>query len=121
MSRIDKINNAIKREVSQIIQEELKDPRLGFITITEVETTKDLSFAKIYFSVLAENQQVKAVEEGLLSSAGFIRKLLGQRLSIRHIPELIFKLDKSAEYSMRILQKIQEIEDESKKNSSDDK
>jgi len=116
MSRIDKINNAIKKEVSQIVQEELKDPRLGFITITRVETTKDLSYAKIYFSVFAENQQLEKVESGLLSSVGFIRRLLGQRLRIRHIPELIFKLDKSAEYTMQILKKIEEIKDEPKED-----
>ena len=116
MARIEKINNAIKREVSQIIMEELKDPRLGFITITRVETTRDLSYARIYFSVLGDVGQVEKVERGLLSSAGFIRKLLGGRLRLRHIPELVFRLDKSAEYTMKILEKLEVIKDESEKN-----
>ncbi len=116
MARIEKINNAIKREVSQIIMEELKDPRLGFITITRVETTRDLSYARIYFSVLGDIGQAEKVERGLLSSAGFIRKLLGGRLRLRHIPELVFRLDKSAEYTMKILEKLEVIKDESEKN-----
>jgi ribosome-binding factor A len=118
MSRIDKVNNSIKREISQIIQEELKDPRVGFVTITRVQTTKDLSLAKVFFSVLGSSVQADKVQDGLSSSAGFIRRLLAQRLRIRKMPELTFKLDKSVEYSIDIMKKIEELRDESKEDSS---
>jgi len=117
MSRIEKINNAIRKEISKIIMEDLKDPRVEFITVTRVETTKDLSYAKIYFSILDDTLQIEKVQEGLLSCAGFIRKLLSSRLRLRHTPELIFKRDKSAEYSIKILEKIETIKNESKENN----
>ena len=113
---MDKVNNLIKKEISQIIMVDLKDPRVKFVSITDVETTRDLSYAKVYFSVFGDDKKTQKTEEGLLSCAGFIRKLLSTRLEMRHVPELVFKLDKSAEHTMKILEKIEEIKDESKKN-----
>ncbi|MBM3248270.1 MAG: 30S ribosome-binding factor RbfA [Candidatus Omnitrophica bacterium] len=121
MSRIEKLNQQFKREISSIVQNELNDPRLGFITINRVEITRDLSYAKVYFSVLANAKKTQKVEKGLLSAAGYIRKLLSDRIKTRLTPELIFKLDKSTEYSVHIAEEIERLKDESRKYSKDDK
>jgi ribosome-binding factor A len=116
MSRIEKINQALKKEISNIIQNELNDPRLGFITITKVEITKDLHIAKVSFSVLGDATAIKNAEAGLKSAAGFIRKLIGDRVKMRYTPELLFKRDSSAEYSVRIFEQLERIKNESKKS-----
>jgi ribosome-binding factor A len=121
MSRIEKLNQQFKREISSIVQNELNDPRLGFITINRVEITRDLSYAKVYFSVLADAKKTQKVEKGLLSAAGYIRKLLSERIKVRLTPELIFKLDKSTEYSVHIAEELERLKDESRKDSKGDK
>ncbi len=121
MSRIEKLNQQFKREISSIIQNELNDPRLGFITINRVEITKDLSYAKVYFSVLADAKKTAKVEKGLLSAARYIRKLLSSRIKTRLSPELIFKLDKSTEYSIHIDEEIERLKNEARKDNKDDK
>ena len=121
MDRMERLNQTYKREISLIVQEELKDPRLGFITINRVEVTRDLSFAKVYFSVLGNEKQTKHVEEGLKSASGYIRGLLSDRIEIRHTPKLIFKLDKSIEHSMHIFAEIERLKNESKKSTKRNK
>jgi len=121
MGRMEKLNEAFKREISLIVQDELKDPRLGFITINRVEITKDLSYAKIFFTVLGEDKDANLALHGLESAAGYIRRLLSDRIEIRHTPELIFKLDKSIEYSMHIFEEIERLKNESKKSSKKNK
>lgn len=116
MSRIEKINQAIKKEISNIVQNELKDPRLGFITITKVEATKDLHYAKVSFSVLGEKLEKEKVLQGLTSASGFIRKLIGERIRLRYTPEISFEVDNSAEYSVRIYEQLERIKNEPKKN-----
>ncbi|MBM3246698.1 MAG: 30S ribosome-binding factor RbfA, partial [Candidatus Omnitrophica bacterium] len=83
MARCEKVAEAIKKEVSLIIHDELKDPRLGFITITRVEVTADLRQAKIFFSVLGKDEDYKKSKDALDSALGFIRRLIGQRISLR--------------------------------------
>ena len=117
MSRIDKVAQAIKKEVGSIIHDELNDPRLGFITIMRVDLTKDLRLVKVYFSVLGSQKQKDKAGEGLGSAAGFIRKRLGEHLKLRFVPEIIFKLDESVEYSINISEKIERLKNESKKST----
>ncbi|MBU3959175.1 MAG: 30S ribosome-binding factor RbfA [Candidatus Omnitrophica bacterium] len=117
MSRQEKINKAIKKEISSIIHGELKDPRLGFITVTKVELTPDLRLAKVFFSVLGQNQDYQKTRQALDSALGFIRRLIAQRIRLRFAPELIFKEDRSSEHSV----KIQEILDEIKKSNESKK
>ncbi len=102
--RIHKIGEEIKREISDIIAKELKDPRIkgGVISITGVDVSGDLSFAKIFVSVYGKDVDGKKVLETLKKSSGFIRTELGRRIKIRHIPELIFQLDTSMEYGDHI-------------------
>lgn len=111
MARHDKVSEALKREVGIIIHDELKDPRLGFVTITRVELTKDLRCAKVFFSVLGEEAERKKSKEALDSALGFIRMLIGQRIRLRLVPEIIFYEDRSAEYSVRIEEVLNEIKE----------
>jgi len=111
MSRQDKVAEAIRQEVSVIIHDKLKDPRLGFITIIRVEIAHDLRFAKIFFSVLGNEEAYKKTKAALNSSLGFVRKLIAQRLNLRFAPELAFYEDRSTEYSVRIEEVLNQIKE----------
>jgi len=119
MGRIDRVNQQVKREIGKIIQQELSDPRLQFVTITEVDVSRDLRNAKVRFSVLGEGDQVQAAQNGLEGARGMVRKLLGQRMNMRHTPELFFIYDQSIEMSVRIEETLKEIHDEHKEHHSD--
>ena len=109
MSRQEKLAQALKKEISSIIQDELKDPRLGFITITEVQVTPDLRCAKVFFSVLGKEQDYKKTKIALDSALGFIRRLIAQRIRLRFTPEIFFKEDRSCEYGFKIEKILEEI------------
>ncbi len=100
--RLDRVNQLIKEEVSMILQRELKDPRLGFVTVTEVDTSNDLRQAKVFVSVLGGDDQWKASMAALTSARGFIRNWLRQHLDLRVTPELMFHPDRSMEHAARI-------------------
>ena len=103
----DKLNNIIQRELSTIIQNEVKNSGVGFCTITGVDVTSDLSYAKVYVSFL--NKNTKKSMEALERSKGYIRSLLAKRLTIRKCPELQFVLDTSLAYGNKIETIISEI------------
>ncbi|MBU1999167.1 MAG: 30S ribosome-binding factor RbfA [Candidatus Omnitrophota bacterium] len=111
MPRQDRVQEAIKKEVSLIIQSELNDPRMGFVTITEVRISQDLKYAKIFYSVLGKEEETNKTHEALKSAQGFIRKLVAERLQLRFAPEISFKEDKSGEYSVRIDEILNEIKE----------
>lgn len=113
MGRMDKVNQQLKREISTIIQQELGDPRFSFVSITYVETTKDLRNARVYFSVLGGQGDVEHATGSFDKVRGMIRKLVGQRIKMRHTPELVFIYDSSIESSIRIDNTLKEINDES--------
>ena len=119
MLRHDKVTQAIKREISSIIHDELKDPRLGFVTITRVEMTPDLRYAKVFFSVLGKDEEHKKTKEALDCALGYIRRLIAQRIRLRFAPEIMFKEDRSIEYSIQIEKLLNELEvsDEPKKGN----
>ncbi len=110
MSRVDKVAEEIRREVSKIVQDDLRDPRLGFTTVTRVELTPDLRFARVFFSVYGHEKQWEDTLDALESAAGYIRRELGHRLSLRFVPEVVFKSDHSAEHSIRIEQELEAIQ-----------
>ena len=117
-NRLIRINDEIKKEVSEILRAELKDPRICAMTsVVKVDTTVDLKYCKIYISVLGSDEQKKEVMAGVKSSAGFIRKLLAQKINLRNTPELQFILDDSMEYAFRLSKLIDEVNahDESEK------
>lgn len=113
--RLNKIAEAIRQEISEIIQNEIKDPRIGFVTITRVKVTSDLGFADIYFSVLEGAGNKKATQIGLRSAAGFLRKEIGQRLRMRFTPQIRFKFDNSIECSAHIDEVLTKLKKEKEK------
>ncbi|MEW6009236.1 MAG: 30S ribosome-binding factor RbfA [Candidatus Omnitrophota bacterium] len=113
--RAERVGQEIKRLISEIIRDEIRDPRIGFITITDVELSKDLRDANVYFSVLGSKEQEKKSIEGINQASAFIRKLIGERIKLRFNPQLKFKLDRSIAYGMKIEKMLKEIKDEKKK------
>jgi len=109
--RIGRLSEEIKKEVSQMIFEEIKDPRISNMTsITDIEVSKDLRYAKIYISVYGNDDEKKNTIEGLKSATGFIRRELGKRIKLRYIPELIFELDNSIEYGAHISKILKDLD-----------
>jgi ribosome-binding factor A len=100
--RLERVNQLIKEEISMLLQRELKDPRLGFVTVTEVETSKDLRSAKVFVSVLGDEAQWKASLAALESARGFIRNWLRDHLDLRMTPTLEFRPDRSMEHAAHI-------------------
>ncbi len=107
MDRIKRINEMMKREISTMLLEEMRDPRLKFVTVTNVEVSKDLQHAKVFYSFLGNDRT--GVEQALESARGFVRRLVGQRVVMRYTPEIQFLYDRSIEYSDRIEQTLDEI------------
>jgi ribosome-binding factor A len=107
--RSDKVAESIHELVSGLLIKGLNDPRIGFVTITGVKVTDDLSFATIYFSVIGSEDEKKASEAGLNSAKGFIRKEIAKHLRIRHVPEITIKYDVSMEYGQHIENILSEI------------
>ena len=107
--RINKINEEVRRELSTIVRE-LKDSRIPMMTsIVAVRVTNDLSYAKVYVSVMGDETVQKKAIEGLKSAAGFVRREIGRKLQLRHTPEFIFELDHSIEQGAYINQLIHDI------------
>jgi ribosome-binding factor A len=100
--RLHRVEEAMKEEVAGILQRELKDPRIGFVTITRVRVTADLQQATVYFSLLEGQGSPEKTEAGLRSAQGFIRKLLGERIRLRVTPEIQFRADPSLAETIRI-------------------
>lgn len=116
--RKDRLEELIKRIVSEIVFRELKDPRIGFVTITGVELSKDLAEAKIGISILGNSTEVRKSMEGIRSSSGYVQKLLGKELKIRNVPRVHFFLDKSIEEGVDLVNRIETLA--AVKKSSDD-
>lgn len=100
--RHSRLEHQIKREVSHILATEVKDPRLGMISITDVEVSRDLSWAKIYFSMLGSDEERNRTLEGLERAKGFVRSELAKRIRVRHTPEIIFLFDPSLEHGAKM-------------------
>ncbi|HPX92511.1 MAG TPA: 30S ribosome-binding factor RbfA, partial [Spirochaetota bacterium] len=107
--RKDRLEELIRRIVSDIIFKEVKDPRIGFVTVTDVELTKDFSEARIGVSILGSSVEVRKSMEGIRSSSGYIQKLLGKELKIRTVPRVYFYLDKSIEQGVLMVDKIEKL------------
>ena len=107
--RKDRLEELIKRIVSEIIFRELKDPRIGFVTVTGVELSKDLAEAKIGISILGTSTEVRKSMEGIRSSSGYVQMLLGKELKIRSVPRVHFFLDKSVEEGVELVNRIETL------------
>ncbi len=110
--RQDRVSALIQRELSEVIHRDVKDPRVAFCTITHVEASADLKYVDVKVSVIGGNEQKKATLAGLKSAAGFLRREMNRRLSLKHSPELRFSLDDSVDHLMKIDELLKEIEDE---------
>ena len=109
--RMDRINGEIRRELSEILREEVKDPRVDIrlVSVLKAETTRDLKYCKVYISVLGDEAMKEEVRTALKSAAGFIRRELASRLNLRNTPELKFVMDDSIEYGIHIDQMLRKI------------
>ena len=112
--RLNRVAEAIKKEVAGILQMELKDPRVGFVTVTRVQVSPDLQHATVYFSVLEGKGDAAGTEAGLKSAQGFIRRLLGDRLRLRVTPEVTFRADPGIAETIRISQLLGGLKKEEK-------
>ena len=110
--RKHKVAQRIKEEISDILQTQMRDPRIGFVTVTRVELTDDLRMSRIFYSVLGNEEQKREVKAALNSGLKYIRKLLGERVKLRYTPEIMFRFDSSPEYSIHMEQLFEEIREE---------
>jgi ribosome-binding factor A len=107
--RTERLSEEIREEVALLIASELKDPRIGFVTVTRVEVTPDLRTARIYVGVLGTEKQRTTSLAGLKQGAGFLRRALGRTLRLRYTPELLFQYDEGLEASDRVAKLLAEI------------
>lgn len=105
-----RVNSEVLRELSSIIREDIKDPRISSMTsVVAVEVTPDLKFAKAYISILGSEEEGKETIKGLKSAEGYIRRQLAQRVNLRNTPQITFVLDQSIEYGVNMSKKIEEV------------
>jgi ribosome-binding factor A len=100
--RLERVNQLIKEEISMVLQRELKDPRLGFVSVTEVDVTPDLKYAKVYVSVLGPEERWASSLAALESARGFVWNWLRRHLDLRVTPQLAFRPDRSMEHAAHI-------------------
>lgn len=108
-NRMDRVNEELKKEISQIIDKDLKNPNItGIISVTKVKTSPDLKYARVYISLL-NCKSKKNTLEGLKNASGYIRTEIAKRVNLRYTPELVFEIDDSMEYGDRIENILKEI------------
>jgi ribosome-binding factor A len=107
-ARHARIGDQIQRELAELVRTELRDPRIGMVTLTGVEISRDQSHAKVFFTILGPEAAAREAGEGLTRAAGFLRSQLAHRLSTRTVPELHFEHDESVERGMRLSKLIDE-------------
>jgi ribosome-binding factor A len=109
--RTDRLDSQIRAELMDLIQRDMKDPRIGFATVTRVETARDLGSARVWVSVLGTPEEQETAVKALTAAAPWLRRQLGERLTLRHIPQLAIRHDDSIESGDRVLRILREIEE----------
>jgi ribosome-binding factor A len=117
--RKERLEELLKREISEIIRREVKDPRIGFVTVTDAEVSNDLSFAKVFVSVLGTEEQQAAALKGLNSATRFIRGEFGQRIKLRQVPEITFRIDTGIQHGARIHELLEQIRREEQEQAAE--
>lgn len=112
LKRADRVADLIKAELSDILLKEVRDPRIGVLTITGVDLTADLRSAKIYFVRMGEDEAGRELPEALEKASGFIKRELGKRLQLRYVPSLAFIYDRSFEYGDKIDRLLSQVRQE---------
>jgi ribosome-binding factor A len=120
-TRSERVQEAIRQEISVILQNEIKDPRIGFLTVTGVELTKDLRYARVYFSVLGEDKEKHLALKGLNSAKGYIKGLLSDKIKLRFMPEIEFKVDDTMERTKILGEIFNRIDKERKADAKGDR
>jgi ribosome-binding factor A len=108
--RTERVDELLRQEIGQILSREVADPRIGFATVTDVETTPDLRHARVWFSVIGQKAERDATIHALEGAMPFVRRQLGTRLRIKRIPEFHVRFDDSAERGTRVLHLLDELE-----------
>ncbi len=108
--RLSRIDHEMQRVLGTVISRDLKDPRMGFTTVTRVEATQDLRFAKVFVSVIGDRHVARQTMDALKSAAGFLRGELGHQISLRYTPELTFVEDRSTERAIELSKTLREAE-----------
>ena len=111
---IERLQSQILRELSLLLQREIKDTKVGYVTVTEVRLTNDLSFAYIYYTVLGSKDRIEVTQQALEQAEGFIKNEIAKKVKMRKIPEYIFKYDDSLDRGKRIDELLEEIKVEKK-------
>lgn len=120
-SRTERVRHQLQREIAMILQREIKDPRVSMVTVSDVEVSRDLAYAKVYVTFLQDdNEQVKQALKVLNDASGFIRSLLGKRIKARIVPQLKFHHDASLNEGIRMGRLVAEARERDKKNSGDE-
>lgn len=109
--RENRVAEQMKKELGEILSQKIKDPRVGFVTVTDVEVTGDLQNATIFYTVLGDEKKKEDTLKGLEKAKGFIRSEIGQRIRLRKTPEIEFKFDEAFEYGNRIDSILRDIND----------
>lgn len=107
--RLARLNEQLKRELAMLIRTDVRDPRVGVVTVTGVDVTNDLSLARVFVRAMGSESEIVEALEGLNAAAPFLRAALGKELTIRRIPELRFQRDKSLEHAMRIEEILSDV------------
>lgn len=107
--RNERVASELQREISDILRKGLKDPRVGFVSVTEVEVSADMRLAKVYFSVMGGEEEKRRTLEGLRAATGFVKGEVAQRIRLRQTPELVFLLDESIERGVRVVDLINRL------------
>ena len=110
--RTDRLDRQIRAELAELLHREMKDPRVGFATITRVETARDLGTAKVWVSIMGTEIEREQTMKALTDATPWLRRQLGGRLTLRHVPELVIRRDDSIEAGDRVLRLLRELEDE---------
>ena len=109
--RTDRLDSQIRAELMELIQRQMKDPRIGFATVTRVETARDLGSARVWVSVLGTPEEQEVAVKALTAAAPWLRRQLGERLTLRHVPQLTIRHDDSIESGDRVLRILRELEE----------
>ena len=110
--RQEKLGEQIAGDISDLMRTRVKDPRIGFVSVTRVEVSGDLRHAKVFVSIMGSPEERKETMRGLIKATGFLRHELASRLTLRYMPEIAFKLDNSIEEGSRVLELIKQVSQE---------
>ena len=118
--RSERVADLVRKEISEMLVKTVKDPRIGFVTITRVTVTEDCRLAKVYYSVVGTFSERERSMQGLNSAKGYIRRELGHRMKLKYIPEIVFQFDPSIEYAVHMGELIHQLQEERGKKEDKD-